>query len=376
MVSSNLAEVARPMGNAIGNTMIEEPQLFQGPMSAISDNFMMAMKFAQALQYATLIPDHLRGTKKPGSYDLQLFPQEQIFANVLMVCNRAVHWGVDPIALIACSYVVGGKLDFEGKVIAAVVNKLGGLREPLKFEFSGEGEDRTVIVSGRLKSESVDTVRTVDMVYRNAATKDKQGGYTDQWKRDPDQKLAYSGAKKWARRHTPGVVLGLFADEDEEDMPAVKTIEVVSNNDQFARIESFVDRPNSYVRGYEERLVATSSRDELQRLVDKIKAEPQAILSRDEVDFLVSLAKMRWGKLPAVDSEKSEPVPADDKHADPLLDDVLLHYEMMIQESESVEAVQKWVDKIDRDESVPIKDRKALGKLANDRVKQGFDGFE
>jgi len=36
------------------------------------------------------------------------------------------------------------------------------------------------------------------------------------WATDPEQKLAYSGATKWARRHCPQVIMGVHTIEDLE----------------------------------------------------------------------------------------------------------------------------------------------------------------
>ena len=40
------------------------------------------------------------------------------------------------------------------------------------------------------------------------------------WTKDPDQKLAYCGALRWARRHCPEVVDGVLSDEDLDVMAA------------------------------------------------------------------------------------------------------------------------------------------------------------
>ena len=45
----------------------------------------------------------------------------------------------------------------------------------------------------------------------------RSGGWTtsnEQWKKNPDQMLAYRGAREWARRYMPEAVLGIHADDD------------------------------------------------------------------------------------------------------------------------------------------------------------------
>jgi len=347
------------------------------PVDEIGERFVAAYRISEVLMHATLIPDHLRGERKNvgGSWQMVPFTPDQIRANVMMVVNRALQWKVDPVALIAESFVVGGKLDFQGKVIIAVVNKLGGLQGNLKFEYSGKGDTLTVTVIGQLKGEA--SPRTVDLSFKDAATKDKQGKLNEQWTKDVESKLAYSGAKKWARRHTPEVVLGLFGDEeDDRAEPSSPVIEATSKPTPAIESKGW---PETLVGGYEVRINEVADRTELTRLVDKIKSEPEAILTKEEKEYLVSMAKMVWGRKPGADQEQDEVQAAnesaasgDSQNQDPALDDRVLHYEAMITEADSPESLQKWIAAIDADEVLPIAYRKSLGKFANERQRAGY----
>jgi hypothetical protein len=347
------------------------------PVDEIGERFVAAYRISEVLMHATLIPDHLRGERRNvgGSWQMVPFTPDQIRANVMMVVNRALQWKVDPVALIAESFVVGGKLDFQGKVIIAVVNKLGGLQGNLKFEYSGKGDTLTVTVIGQLKGEA--SPRTVDLSFKDAATKDKQGKLNEQWTKDVESKLAYSGAKKWARRHTPEVVLGLFGDEeDDRAEPSSPVIEATSKPTPAIESKGW---PETLVGGYEVRINEVADRTELTRLVDKIKSEPEAILTKEEKEYLVSMAKMVWGRKPGADQEQDEVQAAnesaasgDSQNQDPALDDRVLHYEAMITEADSPESLQKWIAAIDADEVLPIAYRKSLGKFANERQRAGY----
>ncbi len=348
------------------------------PTDDIGERFVQAYRISEVLQHATLIPDHLRGYKDSSTgYKLVLYSPEQIRANVMMVVNRALQWKVDPVALLAESFVVGGKLDFQGKVITAVVNKLGGLKGNLSFTYEGKGDTLKVIVSGTLKGE--DEVRGIELSYKDAVTKDKNGKINEQWTKDVESKLAYSGAKKWARRHTPEVVLGLFG-EDEEERPA--------------EVAGYVDAPSkpalpnvdeawrdTVVVRYEKRLQDADDRTELARLVDKIKSEPNDLVSKENKDYLVAMAKIIWKRKPALDEDSHDQtespaanaVPTDSKNQDPTLEDKALHYEMMIQESDSPEMLQKWVKAIETDDEFPSDWKESLLKLATARERAGFE---
>jgi hypothetical protein len=347
------------------------------PVDEIGERFVAAYRISEVLMHATLIPDHLRGERKNvgGSWQMVPFTPDQIRANVMMVVNRALQWKVDPVALIAESFVVGGKLDFQGKVIIAVVNKLGGLQGNLKFEYSGKGDTLTVTVIGQLKGEA--SPRTVDLSFKDAVTKDKQGKVNEQWTKDVESKLAYSGAKKWARRHTPEVVLGLFGEEDDDRTDAMSPV-IEASSKPTPAIES---KPwqDTLVGRYEVRINEVADRPALQRLVDKIKSEPDAVLAKDEKDYLVSMAKMVWLRKPGSEPEQEEVQSVNDSAAsddsqnqDPALDDRVLHYEAMITEADSPESLEKWIVAIDADEVLPIAYKKSLGKFANERQRAGF----
>lgn len=353
-----MSNVLMQVGN--GQTGIEQipySQAVNNPLGEIGNRFILANQIASTLSAATLIPDHLRGERKKvnGEWQLIAFSPEQVRANVLMVVNRALQWGVDPIALISESFVVGGKLDFQGKVIAAVVNALGGLRNNLTFTYTGNGEDLVVTVAGTLKSENAP--RTINLSYRDAVTKDGQGRVNEQWKKDVESKLAYSGAKKWARRHAPGVVLGLFAEDEDEPITINVTTSVAD-----------LPRKNITMDGYEERIAASDNRDDLTALVNKIKSEPLEILDEAEVDYLRSIAKHRFRNLPAATKVEGQK-PTEEVASS---DDRILQYEAGIAESASADEVQRWVSAIDADPHLSTAEIKSLGKCANDRVKRGF----
>jgi len=342
-----------------GSTGIEQIPYSQGvsnPLGDIGNRFILANQIASTLMYATLIPDHLRGERKSvnGSWQMVPFEPEQVKANVLMVVNRALQWGVDPIALIAESFVVGGKLDFQGKVITAVVNALGGLKNNLQFSYTGSGDSLTVTVTGTLKNENEPRVITLE--FKNAVTKDKNGKVNEQWTKDVESKLAYSGAKKWARRHTPGVVLGLFAEDEEEPITIDVTASVAN-----------LPRKNPTMDSYEDRIATSDNRDDLTALVNKIKSEPLEVLDEAEVDYLRAMAKLRFRNLPAVSKETTQTT--EQAHSN---DDRILQYEVSINEAISADEVQRWIASIDADPHLSTSEIKALGKHANDRVKRGF----
>jgi hypothetical protein len=152
-----------------------------------------AMKLAEMMAGAKLVPAALQ--KSP--------------ADCLMVIQQAVRWQMDPFAVAQECSVIQGKLMHSGKLVAAVVNSRGNLAERLSFSYDGTGDNRTIIVSGRMSGESAP--RTVVVTLKDAKTNNRV------WQTQPDQQLMYHGCRVWARRHTPELMLGVYSPEEFDE---------------------------------------------------------------------------------------------------------------------------------------------------------------
>ena len=184
-----------------------------GPLAYIWDTarFEHAFRIATAMAHATLIPDHLHQTRKG-----EQFTFEQVKANCFRIVNQALRWGVDPFSIVDDTYVVGGKLCYQSKVIAALVNTKAPLKSRLSKTYTGTKgqDDYTVHVSGVFIGEEEE--RTASLSVGEAKTENQM------WKRDPQLKLWYSCVIRWAREFTPELVVGIFTDDDAERMEAWK----------------------------------------------------------------------------------------------------------------------------------------------------------
>jgi len=155
-----------------------------------------AMKMAELMARGRLVPAHLQSS--PG--------------DCLMVIEQAVRWGMSPFAVAQSTSVIQGKLMFEGKLVAAALHTSGALATRLSYDYTGEGNSRAVRVSATLAGETAP--RFVDVRLADAKTTNKM------WTTQPDQQLAYHGARVWARRYAPEVMLGVYAPEEMEPVQA------------------------------------------------------------------------------------------------------------------------------------------------------------
>lgn len=178
-----------------------DENLYQPPQavpSLVPANLTEAIRLAELMAKSRLVPVHLQD--KP--------------ADCFLVIEQSQRWGMSPFAVAQCASCIKGKLMFEGKLVAAVINAHGGLSKRLSFDYEGEGQNRKVVVSGTLRGEA--GARVVDVVLKDAATDNKV------WQTQPDQQLAYHGARVWARRHMPELMLGVYAPEEfDEPRPHV-----------------------------------------------------------------------------------------------------------------------------------------------------------
>lgn len=162
------------------------------------NGFDEAVKLAEIMSSAKLVPVHLQ--KSP--------------ADCLLVIEQAIRWGMSPFAVAQATSIVKGKLMFEGKLVAAAIQGSGVIHGALDYAYKGEGDAREVTVIGTLRGENAArtiTAKLVDVRTDNA-----------HWAKSPDQMLSYMGARIWARRHAPAVMLGVYAPDEFEDKDVAK----------------------------------------------------------------------------------------------------------------------------------------------------------
>lgn len=151
-----------------------------------------AMHLANLMAASTIVPKVYQGNP----------------SNCLLVIMQAVRWGLDPFMVVQETSIIQEKPMYSGKLVAAVLNTNGGLTDNLSFEYSGSGDERAITVTGAFRADG--ELREVQVKLKDARTKN------DIWNKQPDQQLAYFGARVWARRHAPEVMLGIEAPEEQD----------------------------------------------------------------------------------------------------------------------------------------------------------------
>lgn len=219
-----------------------------GPLANIldKDRFEQLQRVARMLSHQSFTPAHLKGTN-----------QDQTVANCFRVVNQAIRWGFDPFAVADETYVVHGRMGYQGKLVAAVLNTRASLPGRLRPLYNTKkGTDFAVVVySGQeplseqaktalieyadsgatqaLQRLTLSGVLAVRLTVGQGMTKNEM------WIKDPEQKLWYSGAIKFARRHCPEVIQGVLTDDDMDRIG-----ESTAPNTQAEQVAEMLGKPN------------------------------------------------------------------------------------------------------------------------------------
>lgn len=178
------------------SNMTIAPAAPSAPSSAgalVPQNMDQAIRLAGMMAKTKGLPQHLRGDE----------------GTCLMIVEQAMRWGMSPFAVAQCTSSIQGKLMHEGKLVAAAVECCGGIIGGLDYDFTGSAakpETLAVKVTGKRASDG--KMKDITLRWADAKTDNKF------WKSQPEQQLCYAGARVWARRHTPAVLLGVYAPEE------------------------------------------------------------------------------------------------------------------------------------------------------------------
>jgi len=275
------------------------PALSVNPMTP--QNLEQAIRLAKIMSDMSLVPQHLQG--KP--------------ADCMLIVEQAYRWKMSPFAVAQATSVLQGKLNFEGKLVAAALQTSGVLSTRLRYDYRGDGDGREVMVSATVVGEA--TPREVLVKLREVKTGNKM------WVSQPDQQLSYAGARIWARRHAPEVMLGVYSPEEFSDLPEPphqgKTVDhtpiATAQAATIPDMDAPPPPPPSPTNAIKERLERCTSQDDVIRVgegwrksVDGAQAagRPFPAAITDIVQDLLADAMGQW---PAVIEHEVEAVPDD-----------------------------------------------------------------
>jgi hypothetical protein len=155
---------------------------------------------------------------------------------------KGLAWGMDPFAVASMAYEVENRrtkektVAYMSQLIHAIIEARAPIKQRLKVDYEGEGDDRVCIVSGtfigedeprkhrsprlgdrRPKPRGRDSRDPRDENGVSEAAEDTSPG-SPLWRTKPDVQLFHDTSRDWARIYCPDVLLGIYTREEMEEV--------------------------------------------------------------------------------------------------------------------------------------------------------------
>lgn len=242
--------------NDIGNTL---PAVRRERAESIipaydTSTFEHCVRIAQMYARASILPDHYKVYRREDgaliedlkaardSNTKMYLDAEATTSNVAIAVMQARSWNVDPFAMLQSAYVLHGRLGYEGKLVQAMLQAKLGVN--FDFEYEGQGDNRKIIVTA---PRSDGKLVSIEGTVGKWATKDRGGKRKAAWADQPDDMLRYRGVRQWGRAHEPNVMLGVYGDDEldelREDYKVTRPRVATQSIPQAAMIEGRAEQP-------------------------------------------------------------------------------------------------------------------------------------
>jgi hypothetical protein len=226
-----------PIAKANANPLLEEGY------------FNRTLAVAQQMAMASIIPESLM-MDMTANPKVEL-PFERIVANCMMIVDIANGWGMRAVAVAQATSIVHGRLMFEGKLVAAVLDSV--LSVKLKHVFGKWDSDMKETKVGEVTPNEDLSIRVYEELPDGSVGR-YVDGYVNGWKttgvnsawgkpHDWRKMLFNRGVREWARLHEPGAMLGIMAtDEYEPQQQGMRDVTPVrqssAGDDVLARLRA------------------------------------------------------------------------------------------------------------------------------------------
>lgn len=163
-------------------------------------------------------------------------PKElQNVGDCLAITMQAMAWGMMPQSVAQKCFFLNGRIGYEAQLVSAAINNSNETTGNFHYEWFGpwekiigkfdikrnekgqeyrvpgwklaDEEGIGIRVWATLRGES--EPRYLELLLAQARTRN-----STQWADDPKQQLAYLAQKKWARLYAPGVILGVYTNDE------------------------------------------------------------------------------------------------------------------------------------------------------------------
>lgn len=203
----------------------------------------MTLSFAEEMAKSTVsIPNHLVGKK----------------ADCMAIVLVSLQWGMNPYQVAQQTSLINGVLAYGAQLVNAVVSSSTAIVGRFHYEYSDGWEK----LAGKCKKEKNENNKWVEKAAWDK--KDEEGlwvrvgaiprGETEivwseklymasvltrnspLWVTDPAQQIGYLAVKRWARKYTPAVLLGVYTPDEVEEFEEKDITPKKSKNESALRL--------------------------------------------------------------------------------------------------------------------------------------------
>jgi hypothetical protein len=203
-----------------------------------------ALKFAEIMSQADIIPTHYRG--KP--------------ANVFIAVQSALRMNLDPMQIMQNTFVISGKLGMVSAFAISLANGSGLFDSGIRYRIDGSGENLKVTAYTNLKKTGEEISYTITMREAKAEGWTKNAKYQSL----PELMLRYRAATLLIRTHAPEVLNGMHMVEEIEDT-------VIVTRDVTPKSQSISSKLDSVLSHQEEEVKNLEPSETIAELIELIK---------------------------------------------------------------------------------------------------------
>lgn len=241
------------------------------------DNWENYYKMAEMLSKSDIVPVNYRNNP----------------SNIFIAIQTAKTLNIDIMSVMQNTYILKGKVGIYSSFAISLANKSGYLKESIKYNVNGLGEDMQVTAYAIL----TDNTRIEFTTTKKQATSEGWGKEGTKYKNLPQLMLMYRAASFLIRTHLPQVLFGHYTAEELQDIPEIKE---VTENSPLNKIQKLKDLVKPLVEEVEsEPLVEETKSGSLLVLQELIN-----FYSIDESTIEVWLRKLDKSKLEDLNEEQ------------------------------------------------------------------------
>ncbi|APA83269.1 RecT family recombinase [Francisella tularensis] len=157
-------------------------------------------------------------------------------ADCMAVIIQASQWGLNPFAVAQKTHLINGVLGYEAQLVNTVLQSAGFVKGTFIYEYKGDGNNLECRVGAKTKDHGDEILygewlKSSDITIKNSTL----------WKTNPKQQIGYLQIKNWARKYYPGAILGVYTEDEIENIQTQQPQKAIQTNTQNAYLKEIED---------------------------------------------------------------------------------------------------------------------------------------